>query len=333
MKIVVFLLVFFISLFGEHTLKIANYNVDNLFDLIRDGHEYKEYIPFTHSNYNTITYRIKLKHLSRVIRDMDADIVALEEVESEVALKDLRYQLKRDGLYYPYYKIANKKNTTVKVALLSKIPFVYAKELVVGGYSYKYRNILEVKFRLGNEDLYLFINHWKAKSGAESQRIVSAKVLRKRVEALGVDKNIILVGDFNSDYEEYKKFKRDRKLNNTGGKTGINHILRTLHQTQKATKVTYKRGEFYNLWYDVDKDERYSYIFHRKKITLDNMIISQSLLQPKGIHYKPASFHHFAPKYLFHKRYIARWEIDRRTKQHKGKGYSDHLPIIATFLY
>ena len=246
MRVALFFILLLTTLYGDKNLKIATYNVDNLFDLVQNGNEYKEYIPFTKSNYNTRTYGIKLKNLSKVIRDIDADVIALQEVESLVALKDLRYRLKRDGLYYPYFKIADKKGTTVKVALLSKIPFVYAKELYVG-HSYRYRNILEVKFKLDTQELYLFINHWKAKSGAESKRIVSAKALRNRVEEIGYDKNIVLVGDFNSHYEEYKVFKRNRRHNDTNGKTGINHVLRTLHQTSKASQLSYEKYNFYNL--------------------------------------------------------------------------------------
>lgn len=312
-------------------MKIASYNVDNLFDLHKDGHEYKEYIPYTHSQWNKRNYKIKLQHLSKVIKDLNPDILGLEEVESLKALKDLKYQLKRDDLYYNYYAIADKKNTTVKVALLSKYPYVYAKELKVG-YSFKYRNILEVKFKFKNSFLYLFIVHFKAKSGPESQRIISAKVLRKRIKELGEDTNILIIGDFNSHYEEYKVFKRSRRLNDTYGKTAINHVLKTLKEQKKAKFVRYTQGEFYNLWYDVDNKERYSYIYKNRKDVLDNFLISQSLLNQKGISYKYGSFGSFKKEYLFKGKHIYNWQITRNTKQHKGKGYSDHLPISATFL-
>ena len=45
MKIVAFPLLFLSLLQGEKIVKIATYNVENLFDLQRNGHEYKEYIP------------------------------------------------------------------------------------------------------------------------------------------------------------------------------------------------------------------------------------------------------------------------------------------------
>lgn len=331
MRILTLLLLLITFAYGETILKIATYNVENLFDLQKGTNRYKEYIPFGKSNWNTKNYQIKLQNISHVIKDIDADIIALQEVGSLKALKDLRYTLKQKGLYYRYYKIADKKNTTIKVAMLSKIPFVYSKEVIVTS-SYKYRNLLESKFKINNKDLYIFINHWKSKAGPESMRIVSAKALRKRVSQIGFDKNIILLGDFNSDYEEYIKFKRKRKHNDTDGKTGINHVLKTLKQNQQASHVKYIENNFYNLWYDTNEDNRYSYIFRGKKEALDNILISQSLLNKNGISYINESVDNFDEKYIFKKKYIYRWQVSRaRVPKHKGKGYSDHLAVMAKF--
>lgn len=333
MKVFTLLLLFTSFLFGENILKIATYNVENLFDLKKSGYEYTEYIPNTRSKWNQRNYAIKLKNIARVIKDINADIIALEEIESLQALKDLRYQLKRDGLYYQYYKIANLKNTTIKVALLSKIPFVYTHEIAVTS-SYQYRNILEAKFKINNENLYILVNHWKSKAGPESMRIVSAKAVLKRVKELGRDKNIIALGDFNSDYEEYKIFKRKRKLNDTNGITGINHVLSTINYQKKAKLVRLGSNEFYNLWYDTNKDKRYSYIYHNKKEALDNILITKSLLNHKGIDYKQGSIAAFNKQYLFRGKRIYRWQMSwKRPRVHKGKGYSDHLPVVAEFSY
>ena len=332
MRILSLLLLFTIVLFGETTLKIATYNVENLFDLNRSGHEYIEYIPNTKANWNTKTYKIKLHNIAKVIKDIDADIIALQEIESLQALKDLRYTLKQEGVYYKFFKIANKKDTTIKVAILSKIPFIYTKELAVTS-SYKYRNILEAKFKIDTQDLYIFVNHWKSKAGPESRRIVSAKVLRKRVKELGVDKNIILLGDFNSDYEEYKIFKRKRRHNDTNGRTGINDVLHTKYQTSKASDVKYNENYLYNLWYDTKKSKRYTYIFRGKKEAMDNIIISQPLLNKDSISYKHGSITSFKKSYLFKGKNIYRWKTSwKKPRKHKGKGYSDHLAVIAEFL-
>jgi len=328
-KFITILSILFISfLQGSTIVKIATYNVENLFDLKKTGYEYKEYIPYSKSRWNQKNYKIKLNNIAKVIKDINADIIALQEIESLQALKDLRYTLKQKGLYYKYFKIANAKSTTVKVSILSKYPFS-SRELRVST-SYRYRNILEAKFNINNTKLYMFINHWKSKSGPESMRIKSAKKLIQRINNIGYDKNIIILGDFNSDYEEYKKFLRKRKLNDTNGITGINHILRTIDNTKDASSLKLAQDQFYNLWYDTKEKERYSYIFRGKKEALDNIIISKSLIK----HYKKHSIHSYKKPYLFKKKYIYRWQtLRRKPHTHKGKGYSDHLPVMASFKF
>ena len=324
MRIFTLLLLLVSLVFGDKVLKIASYNVENLFDLTKTNFRYKEYKPNGASLWNQKNYTIKLKNIAKVIKDMDADIIALQEIGSLRALKDLRREIKRQGLYYQYFDIAKKKPTAIKVAILSKVPFVYSKDLSVTS-SYKYRNILETKFLIENHALYIFNNHWKAKSGPESMRIVSAKKLRQRIMQIGEEKNIILLGDFNSDYEEYIKFKRKRKHNDTHGKTGINHVLKTIENGE---------NDFYNLWYDTQEEKRYSYIFKGKKEALDNIIVSPSLLDTKGVSYIKDSISNFDKKYLFKKKRINRWQMSYgRIQKHKGKGYSDHLPVFAKFLF
>lgn len=319
------------SLFGDKILKIATYNVENLFDLQKSGFEYSEYVPNTPLEWNQKNYKIKLKNIAQVIKDIDADIIALQEVESLQALLDLRFALKQSGLYYEHYAIADKKNTTVKVAILSKIPFLYSKELSVTQ-TYEYRNILETKFKIDDKELYIFVNHWKSKSGPESMRVISAKTLKNRITEIGYDKNIVLLGDFNSDYEEHLKFVKKRNHNDTDGITGINHILGTINQRNGTSYLNYTKNSFYNLWYDTNEENRYTYIYNGKKEALDSILISQSLLDKKGIFYINKSVTNFNKEYLFKKNKINRWEISSaKVRKHKGKGYSDHLAIVAKF--
>jgi predicted extracellular nuclease len=329
------LLFFLITiLYGGVELKIATYNVEALFDLEKKGYKYKEYEPYGKSLWNKRNYNIKLDNISKVIKDIDADIIALQEIHSLQALKDLRFKLKQNGLYYKYYKIADKKDSTIKVAVLSKIPFTYSKEIQVTR-TFKYRNIQELKFKVNNQEFYLFNNHWKSKTGPESKRMISAKNLRDRIDEIGFDKNIILVGDFNSHYEENILFKRNRRHNDTNGRTGINDILRTKSQTTKAKEVNYMKNSFYNLWYDAKEKNRYSYVFRGEKEALDNILVSQSLLNKKDVFYKHNSIKNLSKDYMMYKgKYPYRWKVSGgKVPKHKGKGYSDHLPVIATFVF
>jgi endonuclease/exonuclease/phosphatase family metal-dependent hydrolase len=320
-----------VTLLSGAEVKIATYNVENLFDLRYSGHEYEQYVPNTSWRWNSDTYRIKLKNIAKVIVDMDPDIIALQEIESLQALKDLRAQIQRDGLYLPYYAIASAKDTTVKVALLSKHP-LRTQDLRVTA-SYKYRNILEAKVQLGNEKLYIFVNHWKAKSGPESRRIVSAKVLKERLDSLG-NVNYILLGDFNSDYRENETFVRKRKLNDTKGITGINHILKTTDHNEAVTIRDLKSCTncAFNLWYELPSESRWSHKYRGRGEGLDSIIISPRLTDGKGIEYISGSFQKFDAPYLFKNKKIYRWQRSRSyPKHHTAKGYSDHLPIYARF--
>ncbi|WP_345991984.1 endonuclease/exonuclease/phosphatase family protein [Sulfurimonas sp. HSL-1716] len=311
-------------------IKIATYNVENLFDLKKSGYEYKEYIPNTVSQWNQKNYTAKIKNTAKVIKDIDADIIALQEIESYEAFIDLKNQIKRDGLYYRYYALADAKNTTVKVGILSKYKILYKKEIPINA-TFRYRNILEVKLDVEDEPLYVFVNHWKSKSGKERERVLCAKKLYERIKEIGFDKNIIALGDFNSDYAE--KYKLSRYHNNTNGRTGINDILHTDELKNKADKTSTCKNCLYNLWYDTDEAKRYTYIYGKRKEALDNIIITPKLLHNKKLHYIEGSIQTFTTDYLVVKNKINRWQMSRRKPhKHLGKGYSDHLPLTAEFL-
>ncbi len=323
-----------LSLLGETRLKIATYNVENLFDLNYDGSEYSEYIPHTHWQWNAKTYRAKLRNIAQVLKDINADIVALTEVESDIALKDLQKELTRQGTYYPHRAIADRKQSSVKNALLSKYP-LQAKELVINR-DFKTRNILEATISINGTQLKVFVNHRKSKAGPESERIAYAKVLKKRLDELPKGSFFVLCGDFNSHYAEHQSFVKKRKHNNTNGITGINHVLGTIDQDgQLYTRATLKPDGLYNLWMEMPEKERWSHRYKGKGEALDHIILSPSLLGQEKIHYIDGSFHPFKADYLFtkNKKALYRWQRSRtKPPFHAGKGYSDHLPLVTGLL-
>jgi len=262
---------------------------------------------------------------------MNPDIIALTEIESDLSLKDLQTTLSRQGLYFKYRAIADKKNTSVRVAILSRFA-LQTRELEVSQ-SRSYRNILEAKVIIEGKPLYIFVNHWKSKSGPESKRIPYAKRLKKRLEQLPENSDYILAGDFNAHYEEHKLFKKRRKHNDTKGITGINHILKTIDEEGELyTQENVSREGNYNLWMELPPSQRWTHTYRGKKEALDHIIISPSLADEKSSHYIEGSFRAFTPDYLMHKKKPYRWQRSRsRPLHHTGKGYSDHLPIVAEF--
>jgi len=332
----IYLIIFFIivSVSASVTFKITSYNVENLFDLEHNGTEYKEYIPNSKSNWTLKTANIKYINIGKVLTDIDADIVALQEVESLKSLLNLRKVLKSSNTYYPYYAIASQQNSTVKCAFLSKFPIINKEEIIIEGTAA--RSILKIKLKINNNNLFIFNNHWKSKSGPESLRIKYAEALKKGINKLTKESDYILLGDFNANYNEYITFLKSKKLNNTQGVTGINHILGTLNGSELIGESLVfdpqNSNNLYNLWLELTPYKRWSYNFFGKKGSPDNIIVSKGLYNKEGISYIDNSFNKFQENYLFNNRAIYRWQTTRnRNGKHLGFGFSDHLPIYAYF--
>lgn len=320
-----------LSIWGVE-FKVASYNVENLFDEIKNGSEYDVYTPGKH-NWSSHTVDIKLNNISEVLCELNADIVALQEIENRYILKRLQKRLKRVGCPYKYSAITSpKKTSAITVGLLSKYPLSKQKELKVS-YSPRDRNILEVVASIGGKEITIFVNHWKSKYniGKESRRVRYAKVLMKRISSLQSDREYIILGDLNSNYDEFRVM--DDKLNDTKGVTGINHIMKTIKNGRMIEKNDILRGDtiaHYNLWLEYPPSQRWSYNFYGRKGAIDHILLPYTLFDGKEIEYINHSFGVFKPRFLFTKKgWIHSWEY--KNGKHLGRGYSDHLPIYARF--
>ncbi len=316
-----------ISLYAKQ-FTVASYNVENLFDLNKNKSDYKEYIPNTKSNWNKKTFGIKLNNLVRVLNDLDADIIALQEIESKELMKLLLKKIPK----YKYYSFDKYKNSSVGLGFLSKIKIVSNDSLNIRFSKKIYRPILETTFEIENIQFKIFNNHWPSKRVAESYRVKYAKNLFDRLTNLPKDYDYILLGDFNSNYNEFETIYKEKRLNNTNGITGINQVLNTTIEKRFVSLDDILKKEersHYNLWLDLDFNERFSNKYRGENTTPDNIILSPALFDNKKISYVLNSFNVFKPKYLYKSKKIIRWEM--KNKVHKGKGFSDHLPIIARF--
>jgi len=220
----------------------------------------------------------------------------------------------------------------VKVALLSKYEIVKSSEIKIDNSNQK-RAILEVQINIQNYNLTLFVNHWKSKynMGKESKRVEYANALMKRVKDLPKDREYIIMGDFNSDYDEYLTIKD--KFNDTNSTIGINHILKTINKNTLVDRELISKKDsklHYNLWLDIAKESRFSRRYFAYKSTIDAIILPHNMFDKRKIEYIPNSFNIFKPHYLFTKKgAINRWQF--KDNRHIGEGYSDHLPIYAIF--
>jgi len=317
---------------NANTFSIASYNVENLFDLNKDGNEYSEFIPDTKANWNEENFNIKINNLTKVIKDLDADIIALQEIENRELMQLLLKKLPN----YKYYSFIKYTDSAIGIGFLSKIKIKENKNLDVKVRNKIYRPILETTFVHENIEFKVFNNHWPSKASAESYRVKYAKNLQERVTLLPEDYDYILIGDFNSDYNEMQTFKTNHKLNNSRGITGINQILNTVIDDKFVTYDDILKNEkrvHYNLWLDIPTNERFSSKYKGGNVTPDNILISPALFDTKKVSYIPNSFTVFKPNYLYENNIVKRWQMNENTlnTSHKGEGFSDHLPIYAKF--
>ncbi|KMQ52809.1 hypothetical protein CHISP_0030 [Chitinispirillum alkaliphilum] len=325
------------------TITIAFYNVENLFDFYKDGTEYPEYVPNAF-NWTRDIQITKTQNTADVLQALNADILALCEIENRRVLRQLRDTLRNRGDHFPYMA-TGESTTAVTTALLSKFKITGTQSHPVPFSSgRRVRAILEADILVGDDTLKLFINHWPSKFNPESNRLKAASILKERLLSLDKNTDYIILGDLNSNYNEYVTFHTEG-FNDTEGKTGINHLLGTAQTTPGCFTISYTQKYdlksntenllHYNLWLELPEKDRWSYIFRGAGQTLDHILLPSSLFNSSGFSYLDNSFKAFCwDGKLLRDGVPYRWQMHFRGREryHSGRGYSDHLPIKARFV-
>lgn len=277
-------------------ISIATYNVENLFDSNNDGSEYKEYVKGRYG-WNKKMADIKLKNTLQVIKTINADIIALQEIENKTLMKTLANKLN-----YKYYSFAKPKKSPFGVGVLSKFLITEEKSFRVPGV--KTRDILHVKIKIENKQISFWINHWPTQKSPYQSRITTLNTLKDAILKHS-EKEYIVLGDFNTALKE-------------------NSI------TSKFLSNRCDIKSLYNPWYELPYKKRYSYKFFGRKFAPDSIFLSKTMFDNTNFDYKRHSFKVVDFNFLKNKYDEPyRWQIDKKGKgKHLGKGYSDHFPLM-----
>lgn len=185
-------------------VKVVNWNVQNLFNDVRDSPEIAaaDEMILTAAEYQT-----KLADVSKVLESLSPDIAVLQEVENQPVIADLATALND----YPHLHITQGNDPRgIDIALLSRHPV----ERVVShkqeffqssatGQTYVFaRDVLEAHLIINGRHLVVLGIHLKSGTDAESQdkRLAEAERLREIVDQLQVEDQssmIVVLGDFN----------------------------------------------------------------------------------------------------------------------------------------
>lgn len=307
---------------------IASWNVENLFDTVDDADKADEWFtPASDINWTDDKLQTKTKNLSKVISYMNdgkgPDLLGIQEVEHA----DLLFDILDNPKIKKKYKVIHEEspdargidNALIYNSDLFKL--IKHEALTVDLEKGKTtRQIIYAELEFSEESIHVFVNHWPSRreglKETEWKRIEAAKTLMTKLKQIGnfKDENIIILGDFNDlpSNVSIKKILRAEKLNCDSNYSEFTLLNLAYSQFQEG-KGTYKYREHWNM--------------------LDQIIISNRLLDQKTIDYKCGTFEIVKPDFIIQKKgkYAGTSLPTYGGRKYLG-GFSDHFAVGAKFI-
>ncbi len=233
------------------TLRLATFNVENLFARYR-FREAPEPVGVDGFTINNLAFGLQHDDAKRLtadaIRALDADTIALQEVESLPVLDRFTSGHLKGMGYDHRIVIDGNDRRQIDVAVLSRYPFFHLKthrheRSTVKPTPLFSRDCLEAVIDVGGRPLTLYVNHFKSMGGGRAETRPWREEQANRVAALldagwrasGYCGNFAVLGDFN-DYID-----PGTALERLVGHPELVNIVDRLPKTERWTHY-YKRG-------------------------------------------------------------------------------------------
>lgn len=246
---IVLILVFTSAGLRGEALRIATYNIENYTsaDRMAEGVYRKDY-PKPEADKDA---------LRAVIRQMNADVLALQEVGGEPYLRELQRDLKKEGADYPHTAILSAEDKSRMIAVMARKPIVGVG--LHDDLSFKYfdgtakvrRGLLEMRFQAEGGEFTLFVVHLKSRfterpddPGAAQLRAGEAVAIRDRILRQFPDpaaSRFLIVGDFNDG-----RTARPVRAMLERGKTRISEWLPATDERGHVWTHFYRRDDSYS---------------------------------------------------------------------------------------
>jgi len=315
------------------TLTMMTWNVQNLFDGMDNGFEYKEFL--NSAGWSAEKYKGRVNTISAAVGGIkpSPDIIMFQEIESLVILQDIAEALPGG---YVYSRFAKNPGAALGVGILSRFPLVETKtHSITIGRDTTPRPVLETRVQ-AKKEFVVFVCHWKSKLGGDSTentRKASARVILRRIRELWEEEpdiGVIVAGDLNENHNEfYRRSSRavcallpdDPYSAQIAG--GIQKDFIVLGKDKPPAPVNFPHGTvvLFSAWArDVEKG---SYYYKNEWETIDHFLVSGQFFNNSGWSFEkavPADFSPFANEYGIPVPYNIR----------TGAGLSDHLPLLLT---
>ncbi|MGN0739377.1 MAG: endonuclease/exonuclease/phosphatase family protein [Treponema sp.] len=306
---------------NQSQLTFTNWNVQTFFDGITDGTEYAEF-KNKKSGWSIEQYEKRLDRLCSKIEQFDSDFFIMEELENEKIIYDISNRLSRNVWFknkiYQYAAFQKNEKSSIGCGILSKYEITDVKVHNLDIKTEKdrmpdMRPVMEVTAKVCGKNkserkITIFINHWKSKSGGQSQtekwRLWQETVLSRLLNSRNKENDgriIIAAGDFNKDINDFSYDKNQ-----------------SLYFSEINSSENKKIPVFspYNQKNQADAQDEGTYFFRGKWEKIDHFFAVENIFTDFRIEKDD--------DLLTDEKIPARYEI------FTGKGYSDHLPVSCT---
>lgn len=314
------------------TLFTAFYNLQNLFDVLDNPVKWDDdFTPEGELKWMPEMYMQKLENLADVITSMNdnraPDLIGVCEVENLDVLMDL-FSLEAFTDSFSVIHLESPDRRGIDNALIykeDKFEILGAgSEMVFLEDRYPTRLVFYCSLLNEFDDtLHIIVNHWPSRRGGEEEsepnRIAAAEKVRFVVDRILIsdpDASIIVMGDFNDETD-------NRSVNEVLGAANFN-----------CTEYTDTGADLLNLAWSADREGLGTYRYRGNWNMLDQIIISSSLFNGRGIDYLCGSFDIYKPEFILQKegKYAGTSLPTYGGRTYLG-GYSDHFAVTAEFIY
>lgn len=310
---------------GQEELRVAFYNVENLFDTSDDPHTTdNEFLPRGEKGWTRGRYVAKLRAVARAVEGVGGGtlpaVVGLAEVENRRVLVDL---VRKTGLSAGRYGIVHYDSPDVRgidVALLYRkdcmavaeeralrVPFPEDGRI-------RTRDVLYVKGVLAEDTVHFFVCHFPSMVGGERKsewkRLRAAGVVRAKVDSLFeacLEAAVVVMGDLNGEAD-----------------TEAQRLLCPANGAEEK-----ECGELYNAGYHLLGKAYGSYCYRGRWQTLDHILVSGGMLNGEAAVQAATEMQVYAAPFLLEQGNRSTGKRPKPT--YRGPRYiggtSDHLPV------
>lgn len=311
---------------------VAFYNLENLFDTNNDSLTYDDSrTPEGKDRWTSKRYHHKIENLAKAIsligqeiRGTSPDLIGLCELENIQVLRDVfsSDRLLDEGYHFIHYDSPDERGIDVALAYRKGvfIPFSHKSHRLLlfneEGYRDYTRDLLVVGGIMGQNELYILVNHWPSRSGGESRsapfREEAARLNRRVMDSIlhiSPNSGIIIMGDFN-----------DNPINRS-----IKHLLKT-----NGTRSNHGQEVLFNPMERLYKKGLGSLGYRDQWHLFDQILLTENLIHSEPGHYFFWKAGIFNPPFLVSSEgpHLGYPKRTYASGIYQG-GYSDHFPVFV----